>query len=60
LRLRDIATTLDITERSALSFVTGLTPAGYFVQDKDGRRSRYRIQGRHRSRGPGTGEKRGE
>jgi hypothetical protein len=33
LRLRDIATTLDITERSVLSFVTGLTPAGYFVQD---------------------------
>jgi len=46
LRLRDIATTLGITERSALSIVTGLTAAGYVVQDKDGRRNRYRIQGR--------------
>jgi len=46
LRLRDIATTLGITERSALSIVTGLTAAGYVVQDKDGRRNRSRTQGR--------------
>jgi hypothetical protein len=46
LRLRDIATTLGITDRSAPSIVTGLTAAGYVVQHKDGRRNRYRIQGR--------------
>jgi len=43
-RLRDIATTLGITERSAFGIVTDLTEAGYVVKDKDGRRNRYRIQ----------------
>ena len=43
-RLRDIATTLSITERSAFGIVTDLTAAGYVVKDKDGRRNRYRIQ----------------
>ena len=43
-RLRDIATTLDITERSAYSIVTDLTDSGYVVKDKDGRRNRYQIR----------------
>ena len=43
-RLRDIATTLGITERSAFAIITDLTEAGYVVKDKDGRRNRYRIQ----------------
>jgi hypothetical protein len=43
-RLRDIATTLDITERTAFGIVTDLTEAGYVVKDKAGRRNRYRIQ----------------
>ena len=43
-RLRDIAATLDITERSAYSIVADLTAAGYVVKDKDGRRNRYQIQ----------------
>jgi Winged helix DNA-binding domain len=43
-RLRDIAATLDITERSAFGIVTDLTEASYVVKDKDGRRNRYRIQ----------------
>ena len=43
-RLRDIAATLGITERSAYSIVTDLTDGGYVVKDKDGRRNRYRIQ----------------
>jgi predicted transcriptional regulator len=43
-RLRDIATTLGITERSAYGIVTDLTTAGYVVKDKDGRRNRYQIQ----------------
>ena len=41
---RDIATTLDITERSAYSIVTDLTASGYVVKAKDGRRNRYQIQ----------------
>ena len=43
-RLRDIATTLGITERSAYSIVTDLTASGYVVKLKGGRRNRYRIQ----------------
>jgi DNA-binding IclR family transcriptional regulator len=43
-RLRDIAATLGITERSAYGIVTELTGAGYVVKEKDGRRNRYRIQ----------------
>ena len=43
-RLRDIANTLDITERSAYGIVTDLTASGYVVKLKDGRRNRYRIQ----------------
>jgi DNA-binding IclR family transcriptional regulator len=45
-RLRDIATTVGITERSAYAIVTDLTAAGYVLKDKDtdGRRNRYQIQ----------------
>ena len=43
-RLRDIATMLEITERSAFGIVTDLTDAGYVVKQKDGRRNRYQIQ----------------
>ncbi|MFN2502825.1 MAG: helix-turn-helix transcriptional regulator [Acidimicrobiales bacterium] len=44
-RLRDIATALDITERSAYGIVTDLAEAGYIVKEKDGRRNRYQIHG---------------
>ena len=43
-RLRDIAASLDITERSAYGIVTDLAQAGYIVKQKDGRRNRYQIQ----------------
>jgi MarR family len=43
-RLRDIAASLDITERSAHGIVTDLTRAGYVVKQKDGRRNRYQIE----------------
>ena len=43
-RLRDIAATLGITERSAYGIVTDLTESGYVVKEKDGRRNRYQIQ----------------
>jgi hypothetical protein len=44
-RLRDIAASLNISERSAFSILTDLTEAGYVVKEKDGRRNRYHIQG---------------
>jgi hypothetical protein len=44
IRLRDIAATLGITERSAYAIVTDLAGAGYLTKHKDGRRNRYQIQ----------------
>jgi hypothetical protein len=43
-RLRDIAASLDITERSAFGIITDLVEAGYVVKEKEGRRNRYHIQ----------------
>jgi predicted transcriptional regulator len=43
-RLRDIAATVGITERTAYGIVTDLAEAGYVVREKDGRRNRYQIQ----------------
>jgi predicted ArsR family transcriptional regulator len=43
-RIRDIAATLGITERSAFGILTDLITAGYVLRDKDGRRNRYAIQ----------------
>ena len=43
-RLRDIAASAGITERSAYGIVTDLAAAGYIVKHKDGRRNRYQIQ----------------
>ena len=43
-RLRDIAASLDITERSAFGILTDLVEAGYVIKEKDGRRNRYRVQ----------------
>jgi Winged helix DNA-binding domain len=53
-RLRDIADTLAITERTAYGIVTDLTEGGYVVKNKDGRRSRYQIQADLPMREPGT------
>ena len=44
IRLRDIAASLDITERSAFGIITDLVQAGYVVKEKTGRRNRYNIQ----------------
>ncbi len=44
MRLREIATALDITERRAFDIVSDLTEAGYVVKIKDGRRNRYKVQ----------------
>jgi DNA-binding IclR family transcriptional regulator len=43
-RLREIASTLDITERAAFGVVTDLVDAGYVLKDRHGRRNRYRVQ----------------
>ena len=43
-RLRDIATSVGITERSAYGIISDLTEVGYVVKHKDGRRNKYQIQ----------------
>ena len=43
-RLRDIAASPDITERSAHGILTDLTAAGYVIKQKDGRCNCYQIQ----------------
>src|SRR5665213_2503349 len=43
-RLRDIATTLGITERRAFAIVNDLTEAGYVTKERVGRRNRYVVQ----------------
>jgi DNA-binding transcriptional ArsR family regulator len=43
-RLRDLASALGVTERTAFGIVADLTDAGYVVKERDGRRNRYHIQ----------------
>src|SRR5437016_2357712 len=43
-RLRDLATALDLTERSAFAIVADLTAAGYLLKERTGRRNRYTVQ----------------
>jgi DNA-binding transcriptional ArsR family regulator len=43
-RLREVAATLGITERTAFAVVADLTDAGYVIKERDGRRNRYEIQ----------------
>ena len=43
-RLRDIAATVGVTERTAFGIVAELTDAGYVIKERDGRRNRYEIQ----------------
>jgi DNA-binding IclR family transcriptional regulator len=55
-RLRDIAASLGITERSAYGIVADLAEARYVIKQKDGRRNRYQIQAAAAAGGcqPGT------
>jgi predicted ArsR family transcriptional regulator len=56
-RLRDIAATVGVTERSAHDIVTDLVASGYVVKQRDGRRNRYRIQEHLPLRDPITQER---
>ena len=44
-RLRDVADSLDITERTAAQIVSDLERAGYLTKTRDGRRNRYEVHG---------------
>ena len=51
-RLRDIAETVGITERTAAQIVNDLEEAGYLTKTRDGRRNRYQLDGERRVRTP--------
>jgi hypothetical protein len=55
-RLRDIAASLGITERTAHGILTDLGQAGYVVKQRDGRRNRYQIEAHLPLPEPGTRE----
>jgi hypothetical protein len=44
-RLRDIAATVGITERTAGQIVSELEQAGYLTKTRVGRRNRYKVHG---------------
>jgi DNA-binding IclR family transcriptional regulator len=44
MRLRDIAITLGVTERTAYGLVTDLALTGYLLRTRIGRRNHYSIQ----------------
>jgi len=55
-RLRDIAASLGVTERSAHGIITDLVDAGYVIKQRDGRRNRYQIDAGLPLREPGSRE----
>lgn len=46
IRMRDIATLLDITERATQKIVSDLDQAGYIVREREGRRNHYTVRAR--------------
>jgi predicted transcriptional regulator len=52
LRLRDIASTLDITERAAQRIVSELVDAGYLTRKREGRRNTYKVHSKEPMRAP--------
>lgn len=51
-RLRDIAATLDITERAAQRIVTELVDEGYLTRKREGRRNTYKVHPKKPMRAP--------
>jgi DNA-binding MarR family transcriptional regulator len=51
-RLRDIAATVGITERTAGQIVNDLEQAGYLSKSRDGRRNQYVVDGGNKLRHP--------
>ena len=43
IRLRDVATTVGITERTAAQIVSDLEQAGYLTKTREGRRNIYKV-----------------
>jgi predicted ArsR family transcriptional regulator len=59
-RLRDVATTVGITERAAQRIVTELVDDGYLERRRVGRRNAYRVNANRPLRAPFADERRVE
>lgn len=55
-RIRDIAASVGITERSAQAILRDLEDAGFVTKEKVGRRNAYRLHGEQRLRHPAEAE----
>jgi DNA-binding MarR family transcriptional regulator len=51
-RLRDIATAVGVTERTAAQIVSDLEQAGFLSKTRDGRRNQYMVDGLGKLRHP--------
>ena len=51
-RLRDVATTVGITERATQRIVSDLVGSGFVTKEREGRRNRYSLNRRARMRHP--------
>src|ERR671937_711371 len=51
-RLRDIASAVGITERTAAEIVNDLEQAGYLAKTRNGRRNQYTVEGHKHLRHP--------
>jgi hypothetical protein len=56
-RLRDIAASLEVTERAAFGIVRDLAESRYIVKERDGRRNQYRIDYQRTIREPTARER---
>jgi uncharacterized membrane protein len=57
IRLRDIASAVGITERSAHKVLSDLVDEGYVARKREGRRNRYSVQAKLPLRHPLVGER---
>lgn len=57
-RVRDLAATIGITERSVMNILADLEEAGYVTRTRVGRRNVYRINARRRFRHPAEASQR--
>lgn len=52
LRVREIASLVGVTERTAMQIIVDLEKDGYITRERHGRRNHYRIKTDHRLRHP--------
>ncbi|NWF25557.1 winged helix-turn-helix transcriptional regulator [Streptomyces sp. PKU-EA00015] len=57
IRIRDLASALDLTERTVQALLSDLEQAGYLTRTREGRRNRYQIDAGGKFRHPAEGDR---